>query len=498
MGMLDAILYALREAFLWKNFIYIFLGTAVGLFFGVLPGLSSVISLSLFLPLTYGMDPMSAMFFYSGLMGSNAFGGSISAILINTPGTPQNLATVFDGYPMTQRGEAGRALGISATAGALGALFGILMLIILLPLIMKVVLAFGPPEFFVLVMFGLSAVVVAIRGNMLKGLCAGGMGLLLSSIGRSNLTGVFRFSFGTTYLWDGVMIVPFIIGMFAIAEMISLGTKQQATIAIEETIRGFKSIWMGIKDVFRYKVCFFRSCIIGTVIGAIPGIGGVVANMLSYTIALQTSSHPQTFGKGDPEGVLAPEAANDAKDGGSLLPTLAFGIPGSVEMAVLLGAFILHGITPGPLLITNHLDIVWAIIIGLVVSNILASSLGLLAANILIKVCRIHLSYVIPVVLCICLGGCFVYRGNIWDVFMAIIFGFVGFGLRTFGFPLVPLVMGLVLGSMAEVYFNQSLMISDLGYKIFFIRPISLGLILGTVVILTIPFLKNFFKKKIK
>jgi len=489
--MLDAILFALQEVFFWKNFLYVSLGTAVGLIFGAIPGLSSVISLSLFLPLTYGMDPMSAMFLYSGLMGANPFGGSISAILLNTPGTAQNIATVFDGYPMTQRGEAGRALAISATASALGAVFGIFVLILLLPLVRKVVLAFGPPEFFMMVMFGIMAVVVATKGNMIKGLFAGGLGILFSLMGRSSLTGTLRFNFGTIYLWDGIPLIPFMIGLLAISEMINLATKQQVAIASKEVAAGFSGLWKGIKDVFQHKVCFFRSSAIGTITGIIPGIGGPIANMIAYTVTLQSSNHPETFGKGEVEGVIAPESSNNAKEGGALLPTVGFGIPGSAEMAVLLGAFILHGLTPGPLLIKDHLEIVWALIFGLTASNILASIFGLLASWLLIKITRINLSYVVPVVLGICLVGAFAIRGDIWDVVLAAVFGFMGFGLKSFGYPIITMVMGYVLGSMAEVSFNQSLMISTVGYKIFITRPFSLLLLLSIILILLIPFIKK-------
>lgn len=491
MGMWAAILFALDKVFVWNNFFYISLGTVVGLIFGVLPGLSSVISLSLFLPLTYGMDPMSAMFLYSGLMGANPFGGSISAILLNTPGTAQNIATIFDGYPMTQRGEAARALGISATASALGAVFGIFILIFLLPLVRRVVLAFGPPEFFMMVMFGMIAVVIAAKGNMVKGLFAGGLGILFSLMGRSELTGTIRFNFGTVYLWDGVTLIPFMIGLLALAEMISLATTRQVTIAVKDVAAGYTGIWRGIKDVFEHKLCFFRSAAIGTIVGVIPGIGGAVANMLSYTVALQSSNHPETFGKGDPEGVIAPESANNAKDGGSLLPTVGFGIPGSAEMAVLLGAFILHGLTPGPLLIKDHLEIVWALILGLAVSNILASVFGLLCARLLIKITRVNLSYIIPTVIGICLMGAFAVRSNIWDVVLAVIFGFVGFGMKIYGFLIITMVMGYVLGNMAEVSLNQSLMMSNVGYKIFLYRSISLTLLICIIVVLLIPFIKK-------
>jgi len=496
--MTEAFLYALAKIFFWKNLIYIFAGTLIGLFFGALPGLSSVVSLSIFLPLTYGMDPLSAMFFYSGLMGANPFGGSISAILINTPGTAQNIATIFDGYPMTQKGEAGRALGISATASGLGAIFGILVLIIIMPLVRKIIMSFGPPEFFMLVLFGLCMVVVAARGNLVKGLFTGCLGLLLSFIGRSSLTGTLRFDFNTFYLWDGIVLIPFVIGILAIAELISLGTKQQTTIAYsaKDVATGYKGLWKGMKDVFQHKICLLRSACIGTLVGIIPGIGGAVANVVSYTVAFQSSSHPETFGKGDPEGVIAPEAANNAKDGGSMLPTLGFGIPGSAEMAVLLGAFILHGLTPGPVLIKEHLDIVWALILGMTFSGILASCLGILVSKYVIKISQINVSYIIPLVGAICLVGAFAYRDNVLDVLLAVIFGFIGFGMKTFGFPIIPLVMGHVLGQMAEVYFNQSLMISEIGYGIFFTRKISLGLFIGTVVVLLLPFFKKRFQKK--
>ncbi len=497
MEMTDAFIYALGKVFYWKNIFYIFIGTSIGLIFGALPGLSSVVSLSLFLPLTYGMDPVSAMFFYSGLMGANPFGGSISAILINTPGTAQNIATIFDGYPMTQRGEAGRALGISATASGLGAIFGIVVLVIIMPLVRKIIFSFGPPEFFMLVLFGLCTVVVAARGNMVKGLFAGGLGLLLSFMGRSALTGTIRFNFGTFYLWDGIVLIPFVIGILAIGEIINLGTKRQETIAYSavNVTSGYKGLWEGAKDVFRHKICFFRSACIGTIVGIIPGIGGAVANVVSYTVAYQSSSHPETFGTGDPEGVISPEAANNAKDGGSMLPTIGFGIPGSAEMAVLLGAFILHGLTPGPLLIKEHLDIVWALILGMTFAALLASILGILASKYVVKISQINVSYIIPVVGGICLVGAFAYRGNILDVLLAVIFGFLGFGMKTFGFPIIPLVMGHVLGQMAEVYFNQSLMISDIGYKIFFTRYISLGLFIATMIVLVLPFIKGRLQK---
>jgi len=470
------------------------LGHIIGLVFGALPGLSGVIALSVMIPFSYGMEPIPAMFFFTGMMGSIVFGGSISAILINTPGTAVNAATCFDGFPMTRRGEGNKALGISATASGLGAIFGLLVLFAVMPIMRQVVLLFGPPEFFMLVLFGLVTVAFAARGNMAKGLVAAGLGVLISLIGYSGVFGILRFNFGSEYLWDGFKLVPFFIGIFAISELITLAIKGGRV--AEERLEARGSVVDGIKEVFRYPVTFFRSSAIGTLIGIIPGVGGVVANFLSYTTAIQTSKHPETFGTGDPEGVIAAESANNAKDGGALIPTVAFGIPGSAEMAVLLGAFILHGLTPGPMLIRDNMEIVWALLLGLLISNILASSVGLLAANQLVKLTFINVHQIIPIVMVLCLVGAFAVRGNIWDVMLAVVAGFFGYGMKKFGFPVVCLVIGYILGHLAEVAFHQSLMIAYGSYTIFFTHPIALTLFILVFVVLLLPFVMSRLAKR--
>ncbi|MFC1945476.1 tripartite tricarboxylate transporter permease [Chloroflexota bacterium] len=474
---------------LWGEvWFFIFLGCIIGLVFGALPGLSGLTALALALPFTYGWDPMVAFFFFAGMMGSVAFGGSIPAILLNTPGTPPNAATCFDGYPMAQRGEAGKALGISATASGLGAIFGLVVLVILIPLVLPIILAFRPPEVLMMVLFGLTCVAFAAKGNTLKGLIAGGLGVFISLIGFSNVFGVLRFNLGSEYLWDGIELVPFMIGFFAINEMINLSLRGR--IITEDRISGNPgSAWDGAKEVFKHKTTFFRSSVIGTIIGIIPGVGGTVSNFLAYISAKQSSKHPETFGTGDPEGVIASEAANDAKDGGALLPTVAFGIPGSAEMAVLLGCFILHGLEPGPMLMREHMDIVFALIFGLVISNILASTCGLLAGNFLAWITTINVSNIIPVVIAVCLSGAFVLRGNIWDVAVCLLAGIFGYALNRFGFPPVCLVIGVVLGYIAEKNFTMSLMMSRGDYSIFFTRPISLILFFLFIAVLALPFI---------
>jgi len=490
--MLAELFTSLFEVLSLNTLGFVALGSLIGLVVGALPGLGGVIGMSLLLPLTYALEPVNAMFLYAGAMGGTPLGGSISAILINTPGTSVNAATCFDGYPMTQRGEAGRALGIASAASGLGALFGVIVLILLLPIVRMAILAFGPPEFFMFILFGLGTIVIASQRNMIKGVFAGGLGILFSFFGQSVVTGDIRYNLGTMYLWDGIQLIPFVIGVFALAEMIRLTVERKSTIVASKVSANIaKGTWEGVKDIFRHRTCFFRSSTIGTIIGIIPGVGGTAANFISYTIAMQSSKHPEAFGTGNPEGVIASESANNSKDGGALLPTLGFGIPGSAETAVLLGAFILFGISPGPLLFKDHPEIIWALVWGLVVSNVLASTFGLLAANILLKLSFVNLSIIIPVVTTLSLVGAFAIRGNIYDVFVAVIFGFLAYFLTRNGFPIVTMAIGYILGRLAEKSFLQSIMISKGNYLIFFTRPVSLAIFILLILVFLIPFLRR-------
>lgn len=469
----------------------IVMGSAFGFIFGLMPGLGSVQGLALALPFTFGWDPLVAMFFYAGIMGSTSEGGSVTAILLNTPGTPINAATCFDGYPMARRGEAGRALGLAAASSSLGALFGIVVLTLLIPAVRPIVLSFGPPEFFWLVVFGLVTITFAARGNLFKGLAAGGVGVLVSLIGNSDLFGVVRWSGESEYLWDRLPLVPLFIGLLAISELL-VYTSEGGTIARGGTERfaigGLRQVLHGFTEMFSYPVTFLRGSAIGTVVGIIPGVGGSVANFISYATALQSSKNRDQFGKGHPEGIVASESANDAKDGGSVLPTLAFGIPGSAEMAVFMGALILHGIQPGPMLITYHMDIVVTVILGLVMSNLLAGLFLVFLGHPLARVTFVPVYYIAPGALILAALGSYAIRSNVWDVALTLIAGVVGFAMKRYGFSVITFAIGFILGSLAENAFHQSLMIAYGSYSVFFTRPISLVLIGLIVLILTVPF----------
>jgi putative tricarboxylic transport membrane protein len=450
------------------------------------------------LPFTYGMDPMLAMFLYAGIMSSVTFGGSVPAILLNTPGTPPNAATCFDGYPMAKRGEGARAVAISATSCLVGSVGGAVVTLALLPLIKPIVFAFGPPEFFWLVAFGLVMIAFAARANMVKGLVGGGIGIMLSMVGYSDMYDTFRYTMGSNYLWDGIPLVPFVVGLFAVSELISYSARGGATVSpgLTATINWHGQVIVGIRDVLSRPLQWMRAAAIGAGIGIIPGLGGGVAAFMSYFVGMQRTTEPELYGKGSVEGIIASETANDAKEGGALLPTVAFGLPGSPDMAILLGAFILHGFEPGPLLLRDHMDLIYALLFGIVVSQIATSGLGLIATPWLARLSVLPSRWIAPFVLVLVFVGTYMVRTNIFDVAMAIGAGIFGYLMRRYGFPLITIVIGYILGPMAEKAYLQSMQISDDSLMIFVTEPIALVLMILTAATIMVPIVAAMRKKR--
>jgi len=465
------------------------LGVVVGTTFGALPGLGSIVALSIALPFTYGMDPMLAMFLFAGIMSSVTFGGSVPAILLNTPGTPPNAATCFDGYPMAQKGEGARAVAVSATSCFVGSVGGAVVTLALLPVIKPIVFAFGPPEFFWLVVFGLVMIAFASRANMVKGLVGGGIGVMLSLVGYSDMYDSFRYTMGSNYLWDGIPLVPFVVGLFAVSELISYSARGGATVTTDKAadINWRGQVLVGVMDVLSRPMQWIRASAIGAGIGIIPGLGGAVAAFMSYFVGMQRTTEPDLYGKGSVEGIIASETANDAKEGGALLPTVAFGLPGSPDMAILLGAFILHGLQPGPLMLRDHMDLIYALLFGIVVSQIATSGLGLVTTPLLARLSVLPSRWIAPFVLVLVFVGTYMVRTNIFDVFMAVAAGIFGYLLRRYGFPLITIVIGYILGPLAERSYLQSMQISDGSLMIFVTEPIALILMLGTVATILVP-----------
>jgi putative tricarboxylic transport membrane protein len=493
----DIFLHALLEVLSSSSFFFVFLGVSLGLCFGIIPGLGGTTALALLIPITYNMESLDAMYLAGGVMGATSFGGSITAILLNTPGTAPNAATTFDGYPLAQQGKAGLAIGASATASAMGGLIGLVTLMLFIPLAKEIVLLFGPVEFLLLTILGLVAIAVSSRGKLLRGLIAGCFGLLFAFVGVDTVSGYTRFTLDTDYLWDGIPLVPTLTGLFAISQMIELSLKGGAVASDRLQIGSLTGLWQGVISVFRHWSVLLRGSVIGTLIGAIPGLGGTVASFIAYTSTVQSSRDPSSFGKGNVIGVIAPESANNAKDGGSLVPTVAFGIPGSAETAVFLGILVLHGIDPGPTLLLENEREIYGLIIALTLSAVGASLIGLLTARWLVRITFVNVNILVPLVVTISLTGVYVLEGKPGDVILALIMGIVGYLMIRFDYPRLTLVIALVLGETAERSFHQSLMISDnniLG--LIFDRPQAVILVLATILTLCLPALRKSFQKK--
>lgn len=467
---------------------FIFLGVLVGLTFGVIPGLGGTTALALLIPVTYTMDPVAAMYLAGGSMGATSFGGSMTAILLNTPGTPPNAATTFDGYPLTLQGKAGMAIGASATASALGGLIGLFSLLLVIPLARSIIYLFGPPEFFLLTVLCLIAIAVATKGKLLRGLIAGGFGLMVAFVGMDSVSGELRFAGELDYLWDGVPLVPVLTGMFAISQMLALALKGGSIVSDSGRQTKLSGVFEGMTAVFRHWTHLLRGSAIGTVIGAIPGLGGVVASFFAYSSAAQTSREPETFGKGNIIGVIAPESANNAKDGASLLPAVAFGIPGSAESALLLSILILHGIEPGPSILIESQREIYGLILAITFSAAGASIVGLLGARWLMLITRVKVEVLVPIVISVTLTAVYVLEGKFGDVIVCAVMGLVGYLMIRFDYPRLTFIIALVLGRTMEQAFHQSMIISDgdmFGYIVG--RPTAVVLVIFILLTLILP-----------
>lgn len=459
----------------WPNILYPLVGTVGAMIVSFLPGVSGVTLMAILLPLTFSWETEPVLLLFGALVGGATFMGSITAILFNVPGAAPNAATMLDGHPMAQRGEAKTAIGCAATASALGSCIGILVLVALLPAARSLVLAFGPLEFLLLALWGLTTVVMVGGGTPLRGLATAGLGLAFALVGKDPRTAEDRWTFGSDYLADGLAIVPVLLGLFAIAQVIGLMASREPTIAAlrdGEALRG--SLREGFLAVLRHRWLLVRSSLIGTVIGLVPGVGGTVASFVAYGHAVQSAADRSRFGKGDIRGVLAPEASHDAKDGGSLLPVLAFGMPGSEGTVLLLAALAIHGVIPGRQLLEQHLPLVFALIWALFLSNLLTSLLGVAIAGRLARVTTVRLDRLLPVILALVVIAAVAYRGRSDDLVLAAAFGIVGFLMLRFGWPRVPFVIAFVLGRLLEDNLLLTLRLMDLGRVTLLGRPIAL------------------------
>lgn len=489
--MLDGIQEALATLLTWPNPLIPVLGTVLGLIVGTMPGLGPAAGIALIIPVTYGWEPEQAFLLLASMIGGTSFAGSITAILVNTPGESSNAATLLDGYPMAKKGQASTALAISAASSAMGAIFGLAVFVAILPFSRELILKFSYPETFMVAVVGLFVIALVSRGSLVKGLIAGGLGFMISFIGRDLVTGETRYTFDSLVLDDGVDYIAVLIGLFALSEGLALLMEPDKP--ADQRKLGAQAHWRQIREGVAFCVrsprIIVQSSAIGTICGVIPGVGGSVSSFLSYAAAKQSAKDPESFGTGDPRGVAASEAANDAKDGGALLPTVAFGLPGSATWAVVLGAFLVHGIAPGREMLTEHLDVVFLIISGLLISNVLTSLIGLGLSPVLAPIAKMPGVYVAPVIFVISLVGAYTIGLRRSDILVALIAGVVGFVLKKYGFGLVPIVLGLILGKLVEQSLGQTMLTMGLGSLV--TRPISLTILLLGLAAFVVPLLRG-------
>jgi len=491
-GILDSALQALWLVFSWPFILYPLGATVLAMVFSASPGLNSSTLMALAIPLTLTWDPLHLMLIFGAFVGGATFMGSVTAILFNIPGKTQNAVTLLDGYPMTVQGQAKTAIGCAAASSALGSTFGIVILIGLIPYMRQAAIALGPPEYLMLAIWGLSTLAALTGHSLIRGLSAAGIGLALAMIGYDPSTGELRFVFGLDYLHDGLSLVPVFLGMFALAELVDLMVSGKETLGGNGPQRQLNgSITEGIRSVFRYFSLFLRSSAIGTVIGAIPGVGSSVAGFIAYGHASQTAADRSGFGRGDIRGVLAPEAAIDAKDGGALVPTLALGIPGGTGTTVLIGALTLHGLTPGREMMTDDLVLVFVLIWSLFLSNWITSLLGLSLIAPMARLSAIRSKRLIPIILVLAVVGALQTRGLFGDVVCALAFGVLGYLMKRHDWPRIPLVMAMALAPLFETNLHLTLRLQELGRIDFWSRPVVLALIILTIANLFLPALLN-------
>jgi len=480
----DYIFSVVGTALTIPSLLAILVGTVFGLIFGILPGLGSVLAISIALPFTFTMDIMSSISLMLAIYCSSVYGGSLSAILINTPGTPQSATTMFDGYPMTLQGKADLAIGWATGASLFGGLFSVSILMFAAPQLAKFALKFGPEETFALICLALTCIAGVSGGSILKGLLSGVIGLFLAVIGTDSMSGSSRFDYGIFELAAGVELIPVLVGVFALTEVFwRLGEKIPKT-PMNELKGGFRLA--PFKEwALRWRT-LIKSSIIGSLVGILPGTGAATASFISYSEAKRSGRFRENIGKGEPEGIIASEASNNAVTGGALVPTLALGIPGDPVTAVMMSALIIQGIQPGVRLFADHGPLMHSVFFALIICNIFMFFSGVFAARFVIKILKIPETLLLNMVLILSLLGAFSVSGRLFDLIIVLIAGLGGFILRMANVPLAPVVIGLVLGPIFEESLRQGLIINDGNITKFFSfnHPIALILIFTTLAII--------------
>ena len=479
------------------NLFMVFAGTGVGIIFGALPGLTSTMAVGLLIPITFGFSPATGLIFLAGAYCGSMYGGSISAILLNTPGTPASAATALDGYVMTNKGEGGKALATATIASFIGGIISSMCLILISPQLAKIALLFGPAEYFAVACFGMTIISALSSRAILKGCIAGLLGLAIGTVGMDPITGVPRFTFGHMDMLEGISIIPALIGLFSASQVLTLLEDLKPGEQLN-SMAGLKTgkIWLPLSEVKQLLGIMLRSAGIGTTIGIIPAAGGDIAAFLGYNEAQRFSKKRELFGKGNVEGVAGPEAANNGVTGGSLIPLLTLGIPGNSVTAIFLGGLLIQGLRPGPSLFTDQAATTYAFFAGMILANIAMLILGFIAARLFIRVLSVPTTIMVPLIFCLCVIGSYSIRNSMFDVGLMLFFGALGFFLRKTGFSSAPVVLGMILGPMAEGNYRRFIQASQGDIMPMFDKPIVVVLFAMCIISVVSPFVMRWFEER--
>jgi putative tricarboxylic transport membrane protein len=489
---LVSLLHGFSVAFEPINLWYAFIGCLIGTLVGVLPGIGPLSGISILLPITFGLNATQAVIMLAGIYYGSQYGGSTTSILMRIPGEASSVMTCVDGYAMAQRGRAGSALCIAAVGSFIAGTFGIVMLTVVAPPLATLALKFGPPEYTALLTLGLIFLAYMSSSSLIRTLLMACTGLMLGMIGIDNMTGHFRYSFDLVELGDGIGIVPVAVGLFGLGEILSTPSKNVTGKVMAPKLR---ELLPTTREWREAAMPIARGSVLGFIIGIIPGSAHIISSFLSYALEKKLSKHPEQFGHGAVAGVAGPESANNSASTGAFVPMLALGIPTGPITAVLIGALMVHGVSAGPQLVTEHPDVFWGFVASMYVGNLMLLLLNLPLVGMFVSVLRIPYAYLYPLIIMFCIIGVYEVSHSIVDVWIMLIMGVFGYGLRKFGFDPAPLVLGLVIAPLFEQSLRQSLIMSNGDYLIFFSRPIALGLMLVCIALLAMSALSFFLKR---
>ena len=489
LDLFDNIILGFQVASSWQNLFFCFIGTLFGTLIGVLPGIGPTTGVAILIPITFGMNPTTAIITMAGVYYGAMYGGSTTSILLNVPGESSSVMTTLDGYQMARKGRAGPALGMAALSSFIAGTFAVLMLTLIAPVLADYAVSFGPPEYFALTFMGLTMVTSLGGDSPLKGIISAALGILVACVGIDAQSGVGRFTFDNLSLLDGVGFIGMAVGLFAAAEvLINIEAPMQQIFT--EAKLNLRGLFPNLQDWKDSSGALWRGSIIGFFIGVLPGAGATIASFMAYAAEKKCSKHPELFGTGLIEGVAAPEGANNAAAGGAMVPLLTLGIPGSGTTAVLMGALLIHGMRPGPMLFSAHPDFVWGLIASMYIGNVMLIIQNMPMIGLWVRLLKVPYKILMPLIITISAVGVFATDGNIFDMWVMVFFGFLGYLMRKLQYPAAPMVLALVLGPMMEMALRQSLTLSYGNVAVFFTRPISGTLMVFALLSLFAPLLR--------